>query len=105
MRTQAIGDNTFVDSRVVSARPCRLVAVIGYNNGVDRFVHVHEADAVPANGSTPRFCCPADAQRPFSFALPVAVDLDGCTVVFSSTAQTTTITASADASIQGVLEA
>lgn len=103
--TQTVGDNTFVDSRIVATGPRKLLAIVGYNNGVDRFVHIHNLAAVPANGIKPTFCISADGNRPFEFAVPFPVDMDAVTVVFSSTPQTTTITASADASIQGILVA
>jgi hypothetical protein len=103
--TQTVGDNTFVDSRVVAKGTCKLAAVTGYNNGVDRFVHIHETGAVPDDGATPLWCFPADAGRPFAFALaiPTGVGMDACTIVFSSTAETTTATSSEDASIQAIL--
>lgn len=102
--TQSIGNNAFVNSRIVRTIACKLHAVVGFNNGVDRYVHIHETAAVPANGTTPLFCFPADNARSFAFNLPDRpVDMSACTVVFSSTAETTTIVASGDASIQAIL--
>lgn len=105
MTTQVVGDNTFVDERVVSKGPCKLVGLTGYNNGADKFVMVFNKTAHQANGQTPMFCCPADAQRAWSFTLPAPVDMDGVTVQYSTAAspQTLTATATADASIQGIL--
>jgi hypothetical protein len=107
MHTRTIGDNDFVDARVVSAGPCQLIAVVGYNSGADRWVHIHELATVAACADEkPRFCVPADSGRAFAFNLAGAeISMDAVTVTFSSTEEATTATELENASIQGIIKA
>src|SRR5947209_3430660 len=106
--TEIVGNAAAVQLRVVKTGCCRLLAVVGMNNGtgVDPlFVQIHETAAEPAANAVPRFHFPIDANRPFSFALPTAVDLSACTIVVSSVLGTYTAAAGTPASIQAILRA
>lgn len=97
------GDGSLVKTRVLSAGPCRLSALVGVNNGAAAYIQIHETAAVPAGGSVPAFAFPADAARAYAFALPNPVDLDACTVVVSSTLATYTDPGGTPVTIQGLL--
>ena len=102
----ARGDATAVQKRVLSTGPCRLTAVVGVNNGtgVDPlYLQIHETAAEPAPGAVPKFHCPVDASRAYAFALPNPVDLDACTIVFSTTLSTYTAAAGTPGTIQALL--
>jgi hypothetical protein len=102
--TQVIGNGALVQKRVVRLNACKLAALVGFNNGADAYVQIHETAAEPAAGAVPIFAFQADAGRPYSFALPIGVDMGACTVVFSSTLDTYTASAGTPGSIQAILE-
>lgn len=103
--TKGVGDNAYVNSRVVAVGPCKLHSIIGYNGGPEQYIHVHEAAAQPANATTPKHGFKVGAGQYFTFDLGVVgEDLDALTVCNSTTNPTTTVGA-ADCSIQAILRA
>lgn len=101
--TRVVGDTTLVASRIVSTVPCKLVAITGYSDGTAAFLLVCESATVPGNGASGRFTIAILAAGNFSLNLENPVDLDNCTVVASSTADTVTAVAGNHQSIQGLL--
>ena len=100
--TQTIGDTTLVDSRVISTRPCKVIDIMGMNNGAFCYVMIFELAAVPANGTAARFVFPAQAN--FGWSMGESVDLAACCVAYSSTVATLTITADTRGTIQGLIK-
>lgn len=98
--TRVVGNGALVRKLVASTAFCRLVGVVGYNDGVDIFIQIHELAAEPGEETVPMFAFPADQDRSFSFALPNPVDLSACTVVASSTLDTYTPVGGTDVTIQ-----
>jgi len=101
--TKAVGDGTLVASRIAATAFCRMVGVVGQNNGADAYLHIFELAAVPANGTKPKFSCSIDAARPFTFFLQTPVDMDACCVAISSTQETLTAAAGTPVTIQVLL--
>lgn len=99
------GGGGLVASRVISARPCKLLALIVYNDAAaQQYIQVHETAAVPADGEVPALPpIPVAGKGVVMFDFgPNGLDLDACSVCNSSTAATKTIGA-ADCAIVGVL--
>lgn len=99
-----IGNGALVQKRVIRTAFCRLAAVVGFNNGADLYIQIHETAAEPAAGAVPKFHFLAASALPYSFALPVPVDMDKCTVVASSTLATYTAIAGTPVSIQAIIQ-
>lgn len=94
-----------VASRVISAGPCKLLALIVFNsNAAQQYIQVHEAAVLPADTEVPEL--PAMPVAAVGLTMldfgPNGIDLDACVVCNSSTAATKTIGA-ADCAIVGVL--
>lgn len=94
-----------VASRIISTRPCKLLAIIVLNTNIaNQYIQIHEAAALPADTAIPELpsiTVAAGGTTMFDFG-PNGLDLDACVVCNSSTAATKTIGA-ADCAIVGVL--
>ncbi len=101
--TQVIGNGALVTNRIVRTGFCRLVGVVGVNNGADMYVQVHETAAVPADNAVPLFSFPADAGRAYGFNFPNPIDLSACTVVASSALEKKTAVSGTPVTIQAIL--
>lgn len=99
---------SLVASRVLSTRPCKLYAVIVFNNSAStQYIQIHETTTLPANGVAPKIpSIPVAAGTTVMVDVggQVGMDLDALTVCNSSTAATKTIGA-ADCMISVVLGA
>jgi hypothetical protein len=92
-----------VQKLIVSTVFCRVGSIIGFNNGGDVYIQVHETAAEPAAGAVPAFHCLADAGRSWAIALPNPVEMSACTVVASSTLDTYTAAGGTPVTIQALL--
>jgi hypothetical protein len=101
--TQRVGNGALVQKRIVSTVFCRVGSIIGYNNGADVFMQVHETGVEPAVGAVPAFHCLADTLRSWAIALPNPVEMSACTVVASTTLDTYTPAGGTPVTIQVLL--
>jgi hypothetical protein len=103
------GGGELVNSRLISAGPCKLLALIVLNtNAAQQYIQVHESppaltgDVIPLEiPALPSIPVAAGAVLMLDFG-PNGIDLDNCTICNSSTAAGKTLGA-ADCSIVGVL--
>jgi hypothetical protein len=94
-----------VASRVISAGPCKLLALLVLNtNAGQQYIQVHEKAALPADAEVPELPSIPVAAGPAIVMIDFGpgIDLDACVVCNSSTAAAKTIGA-ADCSIVGIL--
>jgi hypothetical protein len=101
--TRTVGDGTLVQKRVVAKQYAVLAALVGFNNGADLYIQIHETAAEPSAGAVPLFHFLAVGTLPYSFALPCAVNMSAITVVASSTLATYTASAGTPVSIQAII--
>lgn len=82
-------------SKVVKASAGTLFVISGFNqNAADRYVHVFDATAVPADGATPAIVIYAVGDSTFGYGAPAMYGRyfsTGITIAFSSTLETLTI--------------
>lgn len=106
--TRTIPDSNggaLVASRIVSTVGCKVLSIIVLNtNALQQYIQVHEAAAVPANGSVPKLpAIPVASQQLLQIDFgSVGIDLDKCVICNSSTAAILTIGA-ADCAIVAVI--
>lgn len=89
------GNGTATASLVVSSQPCKITKIFGYNtNAANLFIHVFQSGTVPANTTVPLFIIPAPSQQLYQFDFGAfGVDLDSCSIAFSTTTNSLTIAA------------
>jgi hypothetical protein len=76
--------------RQIATRDATLLSLIGYNNGPDQFLQLHDSAAAPATGAVPLFTSKVPGGQPFSLDVPMKFS-NGIHVTNSTTAATLTL--------------